>query len=178
MVGPNDRPIVLMGFMGSGKTTLGRQVAGIMGYTFIDLDRFIETEEKRTISDIFNKEGEAAFRKTEEIALARILVHPRQVIAVGGGAPCQSCNMALIQEKALSVYLKVSGKELYRRLANSTTSRPLLSGKSEPEIRETISNLLAMRESYYLKANIVIESDSITAAAIIEKINSLISPLK
>jgi shikimate kinase len=178
MVGPIDKPIVLLGFMGSGKTTLGRQVAGTLGFTFIDLDRFIETEEKRTISDIFNKEGESAFRKMEQIALARILVHPRQVIAVGGGAPCQTGNMALILEKALSVYLKVSGEELYRRLANSTTTRPLLSGKSEPEIRETIYNLLAMRESYYLRASLVIESDTITSGVIVEKINSLISPLK
>ena len=159
-----------MGFMGSGKTTLGKQVAAILDHTFIDLDRFIETEENRTITDIFTKDGESAFRKIEFNALARILMHPKQVIAVGGGAPCQPGNLEVIRDFSFSIYLKVSQSELFNRLARSTTSRPLLSGKTENDIRNTIDNLLLKRESYYMQADRIIESDSITPELIIFQI--------
>jgi shikimate kinase len=170
MVMLSDKPIVLMGFMGSGKTTLGKQLAALLGFTFIDLDRFIETEENRTISEIFERDGEVAFRRLESNALNRILNHPNQVISIGGGAPCQPGNMDLIRGKSLSVYLKVSEPELLQRLARSSTSRPLLSGKSESEMQSVICTLLESRESYYRQAHIIMESDAISPSMILSEL--------
>ena len=167
MVAGTIKPIVLMGFMGSGKSTLGRKVAAELNRTFIDLDRFIEAEENRNIPDIFEKDGEAAFRKLEANALKRILAHPHQVISIGGGAPCNPVNLRQIKEMAVSVYLKISEPELLKRLVYSSTERPLLKGKSEDEIRSLISGLLAAREPFYIQADIIIESDAITPGMIL-----------
>ena len=161
------KPLVLLGFMGSGKSVLGRQVAAELNRTFIDLDRFIEAEENRSIPDIFEKDGENAFRKLESNALKRILSHPHQVISIGGGAPCNSVNMQLIKEMAVSVYLKISEPELFRRLVYSSSERPLLKGKSEDEIQSLIKGLLAARKPFYNQADIIIESDAVTPAMIL-----------
>jgi len=167
------KPIVLLGFMGSGKSTLGKQIAPLLDCIFVDLDRFIETEENRTIPDIFRKEGEATFRKLETIALRNVLVHPNQIIAIGGGAPCNAANLQLIKEKAISIYLKVSETELLKRLSASAVSRPLLSGQSDKDLKTTIEQLMAAREPYYLQADFILESDCITPEMIVEKLKSI-----
>jgi len=167
MVAEVDKPIVLLGFMGSGKTTLGKQLAASLGWIFTDLDRFIEAAENRTLSDIFEKDGEAAFRKLESDALKKVLNYEHQVIAIGGGAPCSPANLRLINEKSLSVYLKVSKPQLLHRLTYSSTPRPLLKGKSESETQNFITDLLAAREPFYLQADVIIESDEITARMIV-----------
>jgi shikimate kinase len=172
MVIPIDKPIVLLGFMGSGKTTLGKQLALSLGWTFIDLDRFIEAEENRTIPEIFEKEGEATFRKIESNALKKALNYPHQVIALGGGAPCHPGNLQLIREKSVSIYLKISETQLLHRLAWSSTPRPLLNGKSESETQFYITDLLVTREPYYLQADIIIESDAISVEMILSQLKS------
>lgn len=173
MVVDFNKPIVLLGFMGSGKSTLGKQLAASLGWIFMDLDRFIETEENRTISEIFEKNGEAFFRNLESKALTRLLSHSHQVIAIGGGAPCSQENLKVIKEKSLSVYLKVSEPQLLHRLANSSTSRPLLNGKSESETQIFIADLLSAREPWYLQADVIMESDEITAEMIEAKVTGL-----
>ncbi len=170
MVNLFSKPIVLLGFMGSGKSTLGKQLAASMNRIFIDLDRFIETEERRSITEIFEKDGEPFFRRIESKALANVLNYPKQVISVGGGAPCQPGNMSLIREKSRSVYLKVSVAELILRLNESSTIRPLLKGKSADETEFFINELMAKREAFYLQADIVIESDEITTEMILSKL--------
>ena len=166
MVAKVDKPVVLLGFMGSGKTTLGKQLAASLGWMFTDLDRFVEAAHDRTIPDIFEKEGEAAFRKLESDALKKVLNYPHQVVAIGGGAPCSPDNLRLINEKSLSIYLKVSEPQLLHRLSYSSTPRPLLKGKSESETQALIRKLLATREPFYLQADVIIESDDITVAMI------------
>jgi shikimate kinase len=161
-----NKPIVLLGFMGSGKSTLGKQLSTLLGWVFVDLDRFVETSEKRTIPDIFEKDGEQVFRRLESNALKDVLKYPNQVIAIGGGTPCQPENLNLIKEKSVSVYLKISDSQLATRLTNSTNQRPLLKGKSESEINISIRDLLAAREPFYNQADIIIESDVITAEMI------------
>ncbi|TSA33985.1 MAG: shikimate kinase [Porphyromonadaceae bacterium] len=170
MVIPIDKPIVLLGFMGSGKSTLGKQLAASLGWTFTDLDCFIEAEENRTIPEIFEQDGEATFRMLESNALKKVLNQSHQVIAIGGGAPCHPGNLQLIREKSLSIYLKISETQLLHRLAWSSTPRPLLNGKSESEIQSFITDLLVTREPYYLKADIIIESDAITTGIILSKL--------
>jgi len=157
--------------MGSGKSTLGKQLAMALGRIFTDLDRFIEVEENRTITDIFNKEGEAFFRKLETNALSRTLSYPNQVIAIGGGTPCFPQNLKLIQEKAISIYLKISESELLKRIAHSATQRPLLQGKSETEMQSFINDLLKGREGYYNQADILMESDSIDIQMIVSRLD-------
>ncbi|MCX6223497.1 MAG: shikimate kinase, partial [Bacteroidia bacterium] len=142
-------------------------LAASLGLTFIDLDRFIETEENRTIPEIFEKDGEAGFRKIESNALNRLLNHRHQVIAIGGGTPCNPENLQIIKEKSLSIYLKISEPQLLHRLIHSSTTRPLLKGKSEYETQSYISDLLAIREPFYLQADIIIESDEITTGMIL-----------
>ncbi len=170
MVAEVDKPIVLLGFMGSGKSTLGKQLAASLGWTFIDLDRFIETKENRTIPEIFEQYGETSFRKLESKALKKVLAYPHQVIAIGGGAPCNPANLKLIKEKSLSVYLKISEPQLLHRLLFSANSRPLLIGKSESETQTFVADLLAAREPFYLQADIIIESDEITVGMILSKV--------
>ena len=167
MVIPTNRPLVLLGFMGSGKSTLGRQLAVALNFNFIDLDRFIETEENRKIPEIFEMDGEPVFRRIEFSALKRVLSNPRQVISIGGGAPCYPGSLQFIKDHSLSVYLKVSEQQLFQRLSYSSTARPLLEGKSESELQSYISDLLKIREPIYNQADIIIESDAITAEMIL-----------
>jgi len=172
MVTSEDKPIVLLGFMGSGKSTLGKQLAESLGWIFIDLDRFIEAEQNRTIPEIFEQDGEATFRKLESKALNKVLNYSHQVIAMGGGASCHPGNLQLIKEKSLSVYLKISEPQLLYRLSWTSTPRPLLNGKSVSEIQSFITDLLANREPFYLQADIIIESDEITAGMILSHLPS------
>lgn len=158
-----DKPLVLMGFMGSGKSTLGRRLAEILDIEFTDLDKAIEINAGMSIPEIFQKSGEPEFRKLESEALSKVLDKSRQVIAIGGGAPCNKKNIKLIKEKSISLYLKISIDELLRRLTLSDTPRPLLAGRNQEGIRIFISELLESREKYYLQADLVVESDSITA---------------
>lgn len=165
-----NKPVVLLGFMGSGKSTLGKQVASHLRWSFTDLDQYIETEQKRSISEIFSNEGESAFRQIESAALQKVLEKSFHVIAIGGGAPCFLENMEIIKKKSRSVYLKVSESQLATRLAYSNTPRPLLKGKSEPEVQKVIHELLLTREPFYNQADIIIESDSITADLIVSRL--------
>jgi shikimate kinase len=175
MVIPSKKSIVLLGFMGSGKSTLGKQLALSLGWTFTDLDRFIETEENRTIPDLFEKEGEDVFRKLETHALKRVLAYSNQVISIGGGAPCTPSNMELIKEKSISIYLKISEQQLLKRLGNSSVTRPLLKGKADNELQQLIARLLVSREPYYLQADIILESDDINTGMILDRLESFIS---
>jgi shikimate kinase len=171
MVTIDNKPIVLLGFMGSGKSTLGKKLAGLIGWTFIDLDRFIETQEGSLIPEIFDKAGEAFFRTLETEALQKVLNSSFTVIAIGGGAPCNAKNMELIKTKAQSVYLKVSVPQLCYRLVHTSTPRPLLQGKSEAEIERFIAELLDNREPYYLQSDTIIESDFISPEMIQSRLN-------
>jgi shikimate kinase len=119
-----------------------------------------------SIPEIFEQSGEPEFRKLESEALSKVLGKPGQVIAIGGGAPCNEKNIRLIKEKAISFYLKISIPELMRRLASSDTPRPLLAGRTPDGIRILISELLESREKFYLQADQVVESDSITAESL------------
>jgi shikimate kinase len=170
MVMLDNKPIVLLGFMGSGKSTLGKKLAGLIGWTFIDLDRFLEAQEGRSIPEIFDKSGEAYFRTIETVALEKALNSSFTVISIGGGAPCSSKNMELIKLRALSIYLKVTVPQLCFRLAYTSTPRPLLQGKSEVEKESFITELLGKREPYYLQSDMIIESDSISAEMILTRL--------
>jgi len=156
-----DLPLTLIGFMSSGKTTIGRQLAAKKGSSFIDLDEYIVQKTGRSIPSIFKKEGEQKFREIENQCLMEVLAIPGLVVALGGGTPCFYDNLEFIKSHSTSVYLQVSAENLARRLEHSPAKRPLLRGKSREVLLAYIKNELEKREVFYLQADYVMQSDNI-----------------
>ena len=153
--------IFLVGFMGSGKTTLGRPLATRLNYDFIDLDRAIETGEGRTISEIFATDGEAHFRALERKYLEEVIAqHKKAVISTGGGTPCFNENMPFMNAHGVTVYLKIAPRMLANRLLAAKVRRPLVEGKSPEELLRYIEETLTERETYYGQANVVVGNPS------------------
>lgn len=148
--------IFLIGFMGSGKSTLGSKLARRIGYEFIDMDRLIEETAELSIPAIFSEHGEEVFRKWESDILHELCHHEKVVIATGGGAPCHSSLMDLMNSQGTTVYIRLSPEELKSRLMRSRTERPLIKGKSEEELTGYINKLLEQREKYYSMASLVV----------------------
>jgi len=149
--------IYLIGFMGSGKTTHGKQIARMMGYDFLDIDHWIVEQEGKTIPEIFDEEGESRFRELETAAINKVRKMQKVVIATGGGLPCHADNMQMLKASGLTIYLKLSPEALLSRLKVSKTRRPLLEGKSEEEMYAAIRKMLDERESWYSKADMIID---------------------
>lgn len=148
--------------MGSGKTTLGKQMAKAWEYKFIDLDLYIADIFGMSIPELFDKFGEKGFRTRESQALKEVLAQNQTcILSLGGGTPCFNNNLSLIKEKTLSIYLKLSPEELTSRLLRSPNPRPLVKNKSAGELLEYIKTELQKRELFYTQADITIESDSI-----------------
>ena len=139
--------IILIGFMGAGKSTMGKLVANKLGCSFIDTDAYIVKKEGRSISDIFTDDGEAYFRSAETDALRGLLKSDeRYVLALGGGTPLLEENRALLKEAgACVIFLKVSAMDAYERLKDDVT-RPLIQGAN---VKEKIESLLQMRNPVY-----------------------------
>ncbi len=146
---------VLIGFPGSGKSTVGKQLAERLGMAFIDLDVYIEEKYHTAIPLLFEKYGEAAFRTLEYAALCEVLEREDVVIATGGGAPCHADAMDRINARAESIYLRLSEDQLVERLRQSKKKRPLTDSLSLPALRQYVHDTLALREPYYLKAHTV-----------------------
>ena len=149
--------VILIGFMGSGKTTVGLKLSYRLRRPVIDTDKEIEREERRSISDIFVTDGEAYFRDKETAYLNKLLKSGgNQIISVGGGLPLREENRALLHELGQVFYLKASARTIYERLRHDTT-RPLLQG-GDPQSK--ISTLLGERDAYYKDAaDVVVDVD-------------------
>jgi len=150
--------IFLIGYMGAGKTTLGRPLAQVMKLEFIDLDNFIEARYRKTVKEIFAEMGEEGFRKIEHRSLEEVSEYENVVIALGGGTPCFMDNMDIVKKAGVSVYLKPTEEVLLDRLIKGKHKRPLLANKNDDEILQVIREQLAWREPYYLRADIVFEA--------------------
>lgn len=123
--------IVLLGYMGSGKTAMGRMLARQANLAFIDLDHYIEQVEELSIPEIFHRYGEGGFRQIESFHLRQVMEHQDHfVLSLGGGTPCFNDNMDYLHGACTSIYLSASPIALAERLACSTTKRPLLQGKT------------------------------------------------
>lgn len=151
-----DRPLVLVGMMGVGKSTIGRKLAATLGLPFTDADEAIVEAAKMPISDMFDQFGEAAFRDGERRVIARLLESPPCVIATGGGAFVQPDTAALILEKGLPIWLDSDLETLVDRLGRNT-KRPLLRGGN---VRDIVSRMKAEREPAYARALIKVMSDA------------------
>ncbi len=145
--------------MGSGKSTVGKELAQTLNLQFIDLDSYIEERNFKTIPEIFASEGEDGFRKAEQKALHEVSEFENIVIATGGGAPCFFDNMDHIKKTGTSLYLEGSPRILAERLMNSKTERPLIKGKTEEELIAFIDETLAKRNNWYKRADVTMVFD-------------------
>jgi len=167
--------IFLVGFMGCGKTSIGRKLAARLNTDFIDLDDYIERNAGKSIREIFETDGEDQFRSYEHKSLMDLNNIDNIIVATGGGAPCFSGNMDLINESGLSIYIEMDPLSLANRLKNSTTERPLISGKSEEELLEFIKTSLQQREKTYKKSKITIQGLNLSLNLILKKIHDYIN---
>jgi len=154
--------IYLLGFMGCGKSTLGRKLAEYTGLQFIDMDNYIEERNCKTVPQIFATEGESEFRKKERKALEELSEFSDVIIATGGGAPCFFDNMELMNKTGKTVYLNIAPEILAKRLMDSKTDRPLIKGKSSEELIEFIHETLDKRNKFYQKAQLQITTPDIS----------------
>ena len=148
--------IFLTGYMGCGKSTIGRKVAALMGMNFIDLDKYIEERYFKSVPDIFAHEGEAAFREKERLALREVAQFEDIIIGTGGGAPCYFDNMQQMNEAGITIYLAPDNETLACRLLKSKNERPLIAGKSREDLQLFIEKALEIRAPFYEQSKIVI----------------------
>ena len=167
--------VVLLGYMGSGKSTIGRLLAAKLNSKFQDLDDYIEDFQKCSVSTIFKTKGEIYFRKIEAAAVKELCSNQTDlVLALGGGTPCYSDTMPFLvsQPKLVTVMLKTSIANLTKRLVNEKSKRPLLSSLKNDEAPEFIAKHLFERSAYYNQAEISILTDNISQKEIVDSIIS------
>ena len=171
--------IILVGYMGSGKSAVGEQLAASLNYKFVDLDQAIYQETGSSISDLFATKGEVYFRKIERKLVAKILTDSSNlVLATGGGTPCYGNMLQFLKSVAASttVYLKTSNEELTRRLFNEKNKRPLIAHlNTEPLLNDFIKKHLFERSYYYNQSDLKIATDHRSIATIVADIEKNIS---
>jgi shikimate kinase len=154
----NDRQpvnLALIGFMGTGKTSVGRLVADLLYFEFLDTDDLIQSRTGRTIADIFAKDGEPAFRALERQAVGELAAHRQTVIATGGGLPTNPENLAALKTHALVICLWASPEKIWERVRYQS-HRPLL---HDPDPQKKIRELLEIRAPFYRQADVLINTD-------------------
>lgn len=160
--------LFLIGFMGSGKSTMGRALASQLDLTFIDLDSFLEEKYFKTIPQIFAEEGEEGFRKKERKVLEEVCSFDNVIVATGGGAPCFFDNMDLMNNSGYCIFLDVQVSSLVSRLLHARVERPLIKGKSAEELEAFIGLTMEKRRPFYEKAKYILRGSEITTNQIIE----------
>lgn len=141
--------IFLVGYMGCGKTTFGRELATALDWEFADLDELIEERYKISIHDFFIKYGEENFRRIENMMLREVLIKNRIIISTGGGTPCFYNNMDLMNSHGVTIFLNTPVSVLIDRLINGKRKRPLIMGLEIKELTLKINQHLAQRIKYY-----------------------------
>lgn len=149
-----SKPLFIIGYMASGKTTFGRALARKTGRGFIDLDFYIEQRFRKTIPQIFEERGEEGFRKIESSMLHEVGEFDDVIISCGGGTPCFFDNIDYMLSRGDVVLLEASVERITERLVINNSRRPLMRGKSREEITATVTAGLASREQWYSRANI------------------------
>lgn len=150
----NSNKLYIIGFMGSGKTTTGMKLAGLLGWPFMDLDQCIEKHTGQTIPEIFANHGEQWFRQVESEVLKSLRTVEKGVVSTGGGTPCYGDNMDYMLESGLTLYLKLTPGQLKSRLSRTNGERPLLRDLGEEGLLGFIEEKLAVREKWYNMAEL------------------------
>ncbi len=167
--------IILMGYMGSGKTTVGRALAKDLGMPFYDLDWYIESRMRKTIKQIFDERGEEGFRIIERNMLHEVAEFEGVVISCGGGTPCFFDNINYLNQQGETVYLKCTPEVLHKHLSMGKTVRPLLLDKTPEEVKVYIQEQLQQREPSYSQAKHTVD---VTLMDNYEKIKISVAKLK
>ncbi len=167
--------IILMGYMGSGKTTVGRALAKDLGMPFYDLDWYIESRMRKTIKQIFDERGEEGFRIIERNMLHEVAEFEGVVISCGGGTPCFFDNINYLNQQGETVYLKCTPEVLHKHLSMGKTVRPLLLDKTPEEVKVYIQEQLQQREPSYSQAKHTVD---VTLMDNYEKIKLSVAKLK
>ena len=171
--------IILIGYMGSGKTTVGKALSKETGMMFYDLDWYIESRMRKTVSQIFAEKGEEGFRKIEYNMLHEVAEFEDVIISCGGGTPCFFDNMDYLNQQGDVIYLKATPETLYKHLLMAKVERPLLKDKTSEELIAYITEHLKEREPFYEKAhhtldvNVLDNYDKIATS--VERIKFLLS---
>lgn len=166
--------ISLVGYMGSGKSAVGQQLAQNLNLNFIDLDKEIEKECGCTIHETFSNKGELFFRQKEREVLERILATERFVLSTGGGTPCYYDNIDLMNRNSLTVYLSLPLPDLFNRLKEEKEHRPLISHLDGDGLKEFIGKHLMERNPFYHKATFVQACHGKSITEIVKEIKSLL----
>lgn len=153
--------IILIGYMGAGKTTIGKALAKELNLPFYDLDWYIESRMRKKVAEIFEEKGEEGFRKIEQNMLHEVAEFEDVVISCGGGTPCFFDNMDYLNQQGDVVYLKGTPEVLQAHLKMGKGVRPLLLGKSDEELKVFIAEQLQKREEYYLKAKHIVDINTL-----------------
>ena len=146
--------------MGSGKSHIGKQLAQLLDYLFIDTDHLLENTEGSSVAQIFETRGEVAFRQLESDTLKGLSKWDNIVVATGGGAPCFHNNMTYINSSGISIYIKTDPNLLLQRLLPESDKRPLLRGRSEADLLAFIESKVSERTAFYEQADIIIAQNS------------------
>ena len=149
--------IILIGYMGAGKTTVGHALSKLTGMPFYDLDWYIETRMHRKVPQLFAEWGEEKFRQMEHNMLHEVAEFDKVILSCGGGTPCFFDNMDYMNQQGETIYLKASPEVLYGHLRVARVERPLLQNMTAEEMQEHIRQQLASREQYYEKAKHIVD---------------------
>jgi shikimate kinase len=166
------KKIILLGYMGSGKSTIAQLLSEHLLVKLLDLDEVIEAQSQMSISEIFKNKGEIYFRKIEHQIFQELITSDQEfILSLGGGTPCYANNHELLQlPGVLSFYLKASPDVLFERLKSQKHLRPLLQDKTDEELKEYIAPHLFERSYFYQKATFTIDTGILSAAEVVLEI--------
>jgi shikimate kinase len=165
--------LILVGYMGSGKSSVGSKLSKILNYDFIDLDSYIEKQVGLKVEEIFKRKGEIFFRKQEHLCLKEVADKANTVVALGGGTPCYGSNLEIIKQGSYSklIYLKASISNLSDRLFQEKSSRPMISHlETKDELIEFVGKHLFERAPIYEQADVTIKTDALSVDKVVEAI--------
>ena len=170
------KKIILLGYMGSGKSTVGKLLSNGINYNFLDLDQLIEKEKNMSINKIFEQHGEVYFRKLEHKILKNTLLKDENCIKnLGGGTPCYANNMELFKDNNIfTIYLNCSVNGLFERLNQNKSKRPLIANMDNNELQEFIAKHLFERSFFYNQAKFKIHTENKTKLEIVEEIKKIL----
>ena len=171
------RKIILLGYMGCGKSTIAKTLSKNSKIPFVDLDEYIEEKTNLSISELFEKHGEIYFRKLEHEAFLELLTLPKEtIIGLGGGTPCYANNHELLTgDGVVSIYLKASIDTLFSRLSVNKSKRPLIANKNDVEMKEFIAMHLFERSFYYNQAQYTVSVDDKTIDQVVFDIENILA---